>query len=133
MQEQPLRVAEAWRFLQCLKRVALRGVFGIAPRIQQARQFEMRFRRVGRVEQQHFSISLDRLIFFPQGDSRQRQRPVRRGDQRVDGQQALGIFSHRFPIFALLGQFNQAKQQADEAGFLFREPLERGPFRVGFV
>ncbi len=90
-QQQPLRVAKTGRFFQRLQNLAFRFCFRAALGMQQAGQLEMRLCRVWRVEQQQFSIGVNRFAGLPGGGARLGQRGIRRGNQRVDGQQYLSV------------------------------------------
>ena len=65
--------------------------------LQQRRQAEMRLGRIGRVEQQQRPIRCDRLVALAQLLGRLGQVAVRRGDQRIDGQQPPGVAWRRPP------------------------------------
>ena len=60
-----MRVAEARRFLQRLKDVALRS--RVTGGVKQTRQAKMGVGRIGRIEQQHGLIGLDGGLTLAQG------------------------------------------------------------------
>ncbi len=97
-----MSVAETRSFFQCLQYVTLGG--GVVIHVHQAGESEMHVCRVGGVEQEQFLIRVDGGLGFAEFFAGGGEKSVGLGQQRIHGEEPLGILRDRFPVLRAFSQ-----------------------------
>ncbi len=109
-----MRLVKARGFLQGLEHVAFR--LGAPVFVKKLRQPEMHFRRVRRIEQQQRATGADGLRSLSQFLGRPRQIAVRLRQQRIDGEETVGVGPDRDPVALIRGQIHESKECVGAVG-----------------